>query len=70
MQITPSSVSQAAASVSQGSPMQDVQINVLKKAMNVQASAAAALIQALPQPTGALPLATEGSLGTKLNTTA
>jgi len=70
MQITASSVSQAAASVAQGSPMQDVQINVLKKAMNVQANAAAALIQALPQPTGGLPLATEGSLGTKLNTTA
>jgi hypothetical protein len=50
--------------------MQDVQINVLKKAMNAQASAAAALIQALPQPTGALPLATSGTLGTQLNTRA
>jgi len=70
MQITSSSVSQAAASVSGGSPMQDVQINVLKKAMNAQASAAAALIQALPQPTGALPLATSGNLGTQLNTRA
>lgn len=70
MQITSSSVSQAAASVAQGSPMQDVQITVLKKAMNVQANAAATLIQALPQPTGALPLATQGNLGTRLNTTA
>jgi len=70
MQITPSSVSQAAASVSQGSPMQDVQITVLKKAMNAQASTAAALIQALPQPTGALPLATEGPLGTQVNAMA
>lgn len=70
MQITSSSVSQAAASVAQGSPMQDVQITVLKKAMNVQANAAATLIQALPQATGALPLATQGNLGTRLNTTA
>jgi hypothetical protein len=70
MQITSSSVSQAAASVAEGSPMQDVQINVLKKAMNAQASAAAALIQALPQSTGALPLATKGHLGTQLNTRA
>lgn len=70
MQIASSSVPQAAAAVVQGSPMQDVQISVLKKALNVQASAAAALIQALPQPTGALPLATEGHLGTQLNTMA
>lgn len=37
---------------------------VLKKALNMQASAAAQLIQALPQPA----LATAGSLGTKVNT--
>lgn len=70
MQIANSSVQQAAAAVVQGGPMQDVQITVLKKAIDVQASAAAALLQSLPQPTGALPLATQGNLGTQLNTTA
>lgn len=70
MQITSSAVPSAAAAVAQGSPLQDVQITVLKKAMNAQASAAAALVQALPQPTGALPLATQGSLGTQLNVRA
>lgn len=70
MQITSSSVPTAAAAVAQGSRLQDVQISVLKKAMNLQASSAAALIQALPQPTGALPLATQGNLGTQLNVRA
>jgi hypothetical protein len=37
---------------------------VLKKALNMQASSAAQLIQALPQPA----LATSGSLGTQVNT--
>lgn len=37
---------------------------VLKKALNRQASSAAQLIQALPQPA----LATSGSLGTQVNT--
>lgn len=70
MQVASSIVSQAAGSVNQGGSMQDVQINVLKKAMNLQASAAAALLQALPQPTGPLPLVTGGTLGTHLNTRA
>jgi len=43
-----------------------VHINVLKKALDVQASAAATLLQALPQPA----LATSGSLGTQVNTFA
>ena len=42
-------------------------IHMLKKAIDIQANAAATLIQAIPQmPT----LATSGSLGTKLNTFA
>ena len=40
-----------------------VQINVLKKALDIQANAAATLLQALPQPA----LATSGSLGTQVN---
>ena len=43
-----------------------INITVLKKALDVQASAAATLLQALPQP--ALP--TSGTLGTQVNTFA
>ena len=43
-----------------------VNINVLKKALDLQANAAATLLQALPQPA----LASSGSLGTQLNTFA
>ena len=45
---------------------QDVQTSVLKKALDEQASAAATLLQALPQPA----LATSGTLGTQVNTFA
>ena len=43
-----------------------INITVLKKALDVQASAAATLLQALPQPA----LATSGTLGTQVNTFA
>ena len=43
-----------------------VQVTVLKKALDTQETAAATLLVALPQP----PLATEGPLGTQLNTYA
>lgn len=43
-----------------------VQITVLKKALDAQASTAATLLQALPQPA----LASSGSLGTQVNTFA
>jgi len=39
---------------------------VLKKALDMQASSAASLLQALPQP----PLAPQGQVGSKLNTYA
>lgn len=38
-------------------------VAVLKKAIDIQASAAATLLQAMPQP----PLATSGTLGTQVN---
>lgn len=41
-------------------------VAVLKKALNLQASSAAQLIQALPQPG----LATSGGVGTQVNTYA
>lgn len=60
-------VQSATAAASQGSTADAVQIAVLKKALDAQAAAAATLIQSLP----AVPaLATEGSLGTRLNTYA
>ncbi|MEW6695315.1 putative motility protein [Tepidimonas thermarum] len=51
-------------------------ILVLRKAMQVQQQSALALLQAVPAPapaatpTGPLPLATEGPLGTRLNVMA
>jgi Putative motility protein len=43
-----------------------VAMRTLKKALDLEAAGAAALIQALPQPA----LATSGSVGTKVNTYA
>jgi hypothetical protein len=57
---------QSASAAAQGQTSDALNILVLKKALDAQA-AAAALIQALPQ---SLPLATEGSLGTQVNTFA
>lgn len=45
--------------------LQDAQVSMLKKTMDTQAAAATQLIDSM-----ALPLATEGSLGTKVNTYA
>ena len=44
---------------------QQVQIHVMKKAMDAQSSTAAALLNSVA---GSLPLAPEGSLGTQVNT--
>ena len=52
---------QAASATSQA-----VNVSVLKKALNLQATNAATLLQSLPQPA----LASSGSLGTQLNTFA
>ena len=60
-------VQSATAAASQGPTADAVQIAVLKKALDAQAMAAATLIQSLP---AAPALATEGSLGTRLNTYA
>ena len=46
---------------------QEVQINVLKKAMDMQESTSAALLNAVA---GDLPLAGSGSVGTQVNTMA
>ncbi len=58
---------QTATAAAQSPTSDAVHMLVLKKALDSQAVAAAALIQALPQP---VPLATEGNLGTQVNTFA
>lgn len=55
-----------ASSANSGTVQGAAAVLVLKKSMDQQASAAAQLIAALPQPA----LATSGSLGTQVNTFA
>jgi hypothetical protein len=66
MDIANSPAIQAATSAAQSTTADSVNLLVLKKAMDLQATAAMTLLQALPQP----PLATQGSLGTRINTFA
>ena len=67
MDISPAAFVNASTQIEQNKAAQSVQILVLKKAMDLQASGAMALLQALP---GNLPLATGGNLGTQVNTLA
>ena len=64
MDVSPAALVNAAVAMQQVSTAQDVQLSVLKKAMDVQASAAMALLQGV---TGHLPLASSGALGTQVN---
>lgn len=58
----------SAATQAAQSPTADaVQMNVLRKALNTQATAAASLLEGLPQQPK---LATEGSVGRNVNTYA
>ncbi len=59
--------SPAVSAVSSASPSDSVQILLLRKALQSQAQNAAAMLQALPQQPQ---LATEGSVGTHINTFA
>ncbi len=63
--LAPSAVSNASAA-NLGTVQGAAAVSVLKKAMDIQASSAAQLIQALPMPA----LATSGSVGTRLNAVA
>lgn len=67
MNIASSTAVQAASAAAQGSTADAVNILVLKKALDQQASAAVALLQALPPVPS---LATGGAVGTRLNTFA
>ncbi len=60
-------VSAATAAASQGQTGDAVNILVLKKALNAQAASALALINGVTSPPA---LATEGALGTQVNTYA
>ena len=64
MEITPNALVSAAVNMKQAEVAQAVQVSVLKKSMDVQATAALTLLQAVPGP---LPLATSGPLGTNIN---
>lgn len=63
MDITPTALANTFTQMQQQQVAQTAQVLVLKKAMDVQAAGALALLQALP-------LATSGSLGTQVNTLA
>mgnify|MGYP000008090989 CR=1 FL=1 len=63
MAISPAAINTATAPQSQGEVAQAAQVLVLKKAIDIQASGVATLLQALP-------LATSGNLGTRVNTLA
>ncbi|OYT90988.1 MAG: hypothetical protein CFE43_15355 [Burkholderiales bacterium PBB3] len=67
MNIARTTAVQAATSAAASATSDAVHILVLKKALNTQAAAAATLIQALPPVP---PLASAGSLGTRINTFA
>ena len=63
MDISPTALVNASTQMQQSQVAQTAQVLVLKKAMDIQATGALALLQALP-------LATSGNLGTQVNTMA
>jgi hypothetical protein len=63
MEISSTAAVSSSATVQQGQVAQAAQVLVLKKAMDIQAAGVTSLLQALP-------LATNGNLGTKVNTLA
>ena len=63
MDISPSALVVASTQMQQSQVAQTAQVLVLKKAMDMQATGALALLQVLP-------LATSGNLGTQVNTMA
>ncbi|MEZ5701459.1 MAG: putative motility protein [Burkholderiaceae bacterium] len=64
MSVSPALLVDRVAQMREGAVEQQVQIQVLKEAMQTQASAATALLNAVPSP---LPLADGGSVGTQVN---
>jgi len=64
MDVSPALLVDRVLQTQQGQTTQEAQIRVLKKAMDLQESASAALLNFVA---GQLPLATEGSVGTQVN---
>ncbi len=64
MDISPSAMVSATEQMRQAQTIQQGQIAVFKKTMDIAETSIAQLIQSVPQPP---PLATSGNLGTKLN---
>lgn len=65
MDVSPALLVDRVVQTRQGATEQQVQIRVLKKAMDMQESASAALLNSVA---GNLPLAGSGSVGTQVNT--
>ncbi|WP_069046799.1 YjfB family protein [Hydrogenophaga sp. RAC07] len=64
MDVSPAAMVGAVVATQQASTAQEVQLAVMKKAMDMQGSGALSLLQSV---TGNLPLATTGHVGTQLN---
>jgi len=64
MEVSPAALVDGVVQSRQDQVAQQVQISVMKQAMDLQASASAALLNAVASP---LPLATEGPVGTQIN---
>ncbi|MCW5669213.1 MAG: putative motility protein [Hydrogenophaga sp.] len=64
MDVSPAALVHAVADMKRDQVTSEVQIQVLKKAQDIQSSSAMAMLNALP---AALPLASSGSLGTQVN---
>lgn len=64
MDVSPAALVHAVADMKRDQVSSEVQIQVLKKAQDIQSSSAMAMLNALP---AALPLATDGALGTQVN---
>lgn len=64
MSVSPALMVDRVLQSKQGQTEQEVQIKVMKKAMDMQESASAALLNAVASP---LPLASGGAVGTQVN---
>ena len=64
MDISPAAMVNATVQMKQAQTLQQGQIAVFKKSMDIAESSISQLIQSVPQPP---PLASSGNLGTKLN---
>lgn len=67
MDVSPSAMVDRVLQLRQADVQQEVQVRVLKEAMDTQQAAAASLLAGV---TGDMPLATSGDVGTRVNTRA